>query len=119
MSPRPLVAVLLLALGCRGGAPADPRGAQEVSRVLSALAELYWEERLRHDPALATWIAVRRHQELLPDLSEAERPRHLAALAAIRGELSRIDPARLGPSEAITAKVLAYELSRLERLDGC
>jgi uncharacterized protein (DUF885 family) len=125
--PRPahassLVLVLTLAVlqGC-AGTPAAPAPAASpaaapapaVNRQLEALFEAYFEDTLRANPLLATYIGDHRYDDQLPNsigpayLAEA-RARNRRYLEALRA----IDPAGLSPADRISYDIFLYERER-------
>jgi len=98
-----------------GTVPAGTTAAASTGtrQQLDALFESYFEDNLRANPLLATFIGDHRYDDLLPN---SIGPEELAAaramsqryLAAIRA----IDPSGLSPSERISYDIFLYERER-------
>jgi uncharacterized protein (DUF885 family) len=116
------LAVALSLQGCAtlpGGTPAatSPEaavaGATETQRQLDALFERYFEDSLRMNPLMATFIGDHRYDGQLPNsigpdyLAESSRmnQRYLA-------EIRTIDPATLRPADRISYEMFVYERER-------
>lgn len=87
--------------------------------ALARVSDEYWRERLRVSPLWATYLGDRSRDADLHDPSDVEHERHLAALRGFRAQLGRIDRAKLGEQERITADVLDLELSNALELEVC
>ncbi len=131
MSFRTTVSILGLAVsaalpGCVA-TPTEPTGAQassvqpaapatDTKQQLDALFENYFEDTLRANPLLATYIGDHRYDDRLPN---SIGPQYLAAaramnqkyLAAIRA----LDPAALSPADRISYDIFLYEREREAR----
>lgn len=101
------------------GAPmASPAPDPAVKQRLDALFEAWFEDNLRANPILATYIGDHRYDDQLPN---SNGPEYLAAarelnqkyLAAIRA----IDPSTLAPSDRISYDIFLYEREREARGD--
>jgi hypothetical protein len=131
MTLRPHASILVLAVtlvlqGC-ASAPPSPAGtkaqdaqlpatAADTKQQLDALFENYFEDNLRANPLLATYIGDHRYDDQLPN---SIGPQYLAAahemnrkyLAAIRA----IDPDSLSPADRISYDIFLYEREREAR----
>ena len=119
-------AVALALQGCVSAPPSptatqapaaqSPAKASDTRQRLDALFENYFEDNLRANPLLATYIGDHRYDDQLPN---SIGPQYLAAsralnqkyLAAIRA----LDPDSLSPAERISYDIFLYEREREAR----
>jgi uncharacterized protein (DUF885 family) len=119
-------AVTLALQGCVSAPPSptatkapdaqSPAKATDTRRQLDALFESYFEDNLRANPLLATYIGDHRYDDQLPN---SIGPQYLAAsralnqkyLAAIRA----LDPGSLSPADRISYDIFLYEREREAR----
>jgi uncharacterized protein (DUF885 family) len=115
---------LILSLGCLvlpacgGGAQRRGAEARDVAGEIDRLAREYWAELLRHSPVMATSVGERSADDQLPDLSQEERERHLAALAELEGRAERLRSVASGEA-AVTLEVLAHHLAEAREGQVC
>jgi uncharacterized protein (DUF885 family) len=87
--------------------PGPARSSPEASARLFALAEEYFEGKLRLDPLLATSIGDSRYDDRLPDtLSDSGRAAIRDLAASTRAKLEKIPRAELAGEDALTWAVL-------------
>jgi uncharacterized protein (DUF885 family) len=121
-----VLAVTLALQGCASAPPSQtgakapdarlPASANDTRQQLDALFEDYFEDNLRANPLLATYIGDHRYDDQLPN---SIGPHYLAAahamnqkyLAAIRA----LDPGSLSPADRISYDIFLYEREREAR----
>ncbi len=121
-----VLAVTLALQGCVSAPPSPtgtkapdtqlPATATDTRQQLDALFESYFEDNLRANPVLATYIGDHRYDDQLPN---SIGPQYLAAahalnqkyLAAIRA----LDPDLLSPADRISYDIFLYEREREAR----
>jgi uncharacterized protein (DUF885 family) len=92
-------------------------GAPGASQRLSALAEEYWEGRLRERPVFATVIGDRRYDDRLVDITPEGRARSTARLADLEARLRTIPQGPLRAADRVTRSELANVIRKeLEQL---
>jgi uncharacterized protein (DUF885 family) len=124
--PTVVLAMTLALQGCVSAPPSataakapGARGSEKAAHTrqqLDALFENYFEDNLRANPLLATYIGDHRYDDQLPN---SIGPQYLAAahalnqkyLAAIRA----LDPAVLAPADRISYDIFLYEREREAR----
>ena len=123
----PGIAIAIMLQGCvtapskpaETSQPARTTGASTDTRQqLDALFESYFEDSLRANPLLATYIGDHRYDDQLPnsigpEYLAAERAMNQRYLAAIRA----IDPGGLAPSDRISYDIFLYEREREVRAE--
>ena len=87
------------------GAGAPPGGAAPVPAV-TALADEYWQGRMRADPIEATLTGDRRYDDRMPDESPAAFAADVARLQALRARVAGVPADGLGPADALTRALL-------------
>ena len=131
MTLRPHASILVLAVtlvlqGC-ASAPPSPAGtkapdaqlpatAADTKQQLDALFENYFEDNLRANPLLATYIGDHRYDDLLPNsigpqyraAAHAMNQKYLAAIRAL-------NPDSLAPADRISYDIFLYEREREAR----
>ncbi len=130
MSLRTSTALLGLAMsmalqGCATtpSAPADTApvaattaAATDNKQQLDALFESYFEDNLRMNPLLATYIGDHRYDDQLPN---SIGPQYLAAARAMNQKyleaIRALDPAALSPADRISYDIFLYEREREAR----
>ena len=93
-----------------------PATAADTKQQLDALFENYFEDNLRADPLLATYIGDHRYDDLLPNsigpqyraAAQAMNQKYLAAIRAL-------DPDSLSPADRISYDIFLYEREREAR----
>jgi uncharacterized protein (DUF885 family) len=116
-----VLAATLVLPGCVSAPPSptgtqSPATANDTRQQLDALFESYFEDNLRANPLLATYIGDHRYDDQLPN---SIGPQYLAAahamnqkyLAAIRA----LDPDSLAPADRISYDIFLYEREREAR----
>jgi uncharacterized protein (DUF885 family) len=93
-------------------APAPARSA-DAGRELNELFERWFEDSLRMDPVLATYIGDHRYDDRLPN---SIGPEHRAAAKAMNdrylAEVRAIDPSALSPADRISYEIFLRERKR-------
>lgn len=80
--------------------------------ALEALAQEYWDEGLKADPVGATALGERAYDHLMPDESAAAREARIRQLHGQRQRVEAVDPAGLGPEDALTRGELLGAIGR-------
>lgn len=101
-------------------APAlSPTSAAAQPSAVNALADRFWQWSLREFPVSATYAGVPGYDDQLGSVAPAALARQADSLRAFLAELARLDVARLGGQERVTAEILALrwrdDLDELER----
>jgi uncharacterized protein (DUF885 family) len=114
----PRAGALAIAVAClaacasttRGSAAAGGGAPATASRELAALAQTYWDERLRADPLEATEVGDRRFDDQLPDSSPEGRAADRARLERLRARVAAVPAAALSPRDGVTLGLLAGQI---------
>lgn len=80
--------------------------------MIEALAQEFWEERLRMYPTLATRLGDRRYDDRMRDMSPEGVAAEQARIEDLERRVTAVDPAPLAPSQRITQATLLGELRR-------
>jgi uncharacterized protein (DUF885 family) len=114
--PSPVIAFALAALSLVAVAPGAASQAQRAttpnaaSRALAALAEDYWQWRLREYPEGATWLGDPRYNDRLTDLSPAAIDRRKGDIRRFRERAHAIDASKLGGQDLLSLELLRWDL---------
>jgi uncharacterized protein (DUF885 family) len=98
--------VLALAPSCRHSPAASEVSNASSSPQLARLAQEYWDYEMRKNPVWATFLADRRFDGELPDLTPAGVAAARQKARTIHGEATSIDPAGLSAQDRITRLML-------------
>ena len=126
-----MVAVLLQGCAATPGAPepsqpqvaapthsAMQQPAESAKQRIDALFESYFEDNLRANPLLATYIGDHRYDDQLPNYIG---PEYRAAATALNDKylaaIRAIDPATLSPADRISYDIFLYERERDARAE--
>jgi len=98
-----------------GNAPAQltsgaPTSAVDREKALNALFADYWEDRLKHEPELASSVGDKRYDDQLSDYSVAAYDAELARGRSYIEKLSLIDPAGLPDPVQLSRDLLLRQL---------
>jgi uncharacterized protein (DUF885 family) len=125
-APILVLAVTLVLQGCVSAPPSPagtkapdaqlPATAADTKQQLDALFENYFEDNLRANPLLATYIGDHRYDDLLPNsigpqyrsAAQAMNQKYLAAIRAL-------DPQALSPADRISYDIFLFEREREAR----
>src|SRR3954452_3782012 len=91
--------------------PPPPGASVSRSTALVPIAERAIDSLLARDPVEATYLGDHGRDGLLPDPSPAAAARRAAAVRAQLAELDALEPASLGPDDAVDAAVLRTALA--------
>ncbi len=125
-TPILLFAVTLALQGCVSAPPSRtatqapdahlPAKATDTRQQLDALFESYFEDNLRANPLLATYIGDHRYDDQLPN---SIGPQYLAAARALNQKylaaIRALDPDSLSPADRISYDIFLYEREREAR----
>lgn len=117
LRPRPLILALALAIGAAptfalantGPATAQSQ-ANAASTALHRLFDADWEQLLKDNPFLATYLGDSRYNDRWPDVSPAAIARRHQAEVDSRAALARIDRAQLSPADQLNYDIYAAVL---------
>jgi len=102
--------LLLLAPALRAQAPVDapaqPASLEANRKALHALFDDYWEDKLKHDPELASTLGDKRYNDQISDYSVKAVNETLAREQNFLLRLAAIDPAGLGEQEKVSRELL-------------
>ncbi len=102
----------LLASAC-----AASGGRGHVADTPESVADALWEDLMRAQPMLATFLGDRRYDGELPDISESGQAHFREVLKRYRARVQAL-PEATGQSQ-VTAQVLAVFIDDALRLEGC
>jgi uncharacterized protein (DUF885 family) len=102
------VLTLAIAMSCRHSPPHSVEVSDPVapSQKLEKLAGDYWDLEMRKNPVWATFLADRRFDAELPDITPSGVAAARAKARAILDEARALDPTPLSPQERVTREML-------------